>query len=133
MVAKVSDTDWQPQNGVAIMKGIDDATGKMIEIAIPLAAFPKLCADARRFLSGIQAQANKKLSYGQMHYVEHCTAMTYNLGILPTPQGEKISLVMDRNLETQIGFSIEIDHARAIGNELIETANRASKIKPAKN
>jgi hypothetical protein len=133
MVAKANRTDWQPENGIAVMEGIVDATGETVKIAVPLAAFPKLCAEARRFLSGSQAKANQPQSHGQMHYVEHSVANTYNVGILPTTDGEKISLVLDRGLDTQIGFAIEPEHARELGQELLETANRASNSRPARN
>ena len=70
MVAKVYRTDFHPKEGIAIVVGIDEATGAVCEIAVPLAAFPKLSAEARRFMSGLQAQANQQPSYGQMHYAE---------------------------------------------------------------
>jgi len=133
MVAKVNRTDWQPKNGIVVLVGNEEGTGKTVQISVPLAAFPKLCAEARRFLSGQRARTTSNLSVGQMHYLEHCVAQTYNVGIMPTTDGEKISLIMDRNLESEIGFAIEPVHARELGQELLETANQASKTRPAKN
>ena len=98
MVAKVNRTDFRPEDGIAIMVGVDEATGAVCEIAVPLAAFPKLSAEARRFMYGMQAKASQQPSYGQMHYAELCTAQTYQVGTLPTTEGEKIALILDRGL-----------------------------------
>jgi hypothetical protein len=131
MVVKVSRTDWQPENGIAILSGTDDSTRKICEVAVPLQAFSTLNAHARRYIAGLRAKANQQLSHGPMHYSEHVTATTYSVGILPTTEGEKISLILDQGLDTEIGFSIEPEHAHELGQQLVDTV--ASNTPPARN
>jgi hypothetical protein len=131
MRAKAERTDWDTANGLAIIQG-KDAAGITHEMAVPIAAFQRLCSEARRHLSGLATKGHPP-SYGQFHWADHVTAQTYNVGILPTTAGEKISLIMDRGLDTQIGFAIEPLHARELGEELLETAERASNSPQATN
>lgn len=130
MFLKSTRVEWRPNEGVLIIYGDGDAKDG---IAIPIKGISKLNAEAMRYLSGQEAKQHDQSQHGPFHFAELCTARTYNVGLTETTNGEKVTLVLDRGLDTQIGFAIEPEHARELGHELAETADRASKSPPAKN
>lgn len=131
MVTKAVRSEWRPESGILIVYG--EAGDASDGIAIPITALPALGANARRYLSGQAAKQNAPPNHGQWHYSQLCNAQTYNVGLLPTTNGEKVALVLDQGLETEIGFAIEPEHARELGQELAETAVLASNSPTAKN
>lgn len=130
MTAKAVKSEWRPDEGVLVIYGDEGPTDG---IALPIGAIPTLAAHARRFISGAAAKQTQHAPHEQWHLSEHCTAQTYDVGLLPTTQGEKVSLILDRGLETHIGFAIEPEHARELGQQILDTGNQASKTPPAKN
>jgi len=58
------------------------------------------------------------------------TAEKYDVGTLPTADGEKVALIMDHNLPTEIGFAIAPDHATELGQQLIDEAAKAKVAPP---
>lgn len=130
MAAKSTRVEWRPNEGVLVIYGDGDAKDG---IAIPLDAIPRLNADAMRFLSGQQASQHDQTRHGSYHFAALCTAQTYNVGLIETTNGEKVTLILDQGLESQIGFAIDPEHARELGHELAETADRASKNRLTKN
>jgi hypothetical protein len=128
MVEKAKRTDWMPSEGVVIIHGENGGA-----IAIPLPEMPKLAFEARRYMSGAQSVSAGMKNHGEWRYAYLSQAQTYNVGILPTSSGEKVALILDQGLETEIGFAIEPEHARELGVELAETGGRASNIPTTKN
>lgn len=132
-ITKVMRADWQPTNKVVILYGHDQNGKEAAAIAVPIGALPTMNQQARRFISGEQAIQDGRPPHAPWHYAHHQTAQTYNTGILPTPSGEKVSLILDRGLETEIGFAIEVEHARQLGKQLMDAADQATKTAPRKN
>ena len=131
MVARATRNEFRPDEGVMVIYG-DEGAAKD-GIAVPLAALPVLAAQARRFLSGQQAKSAGRPSHGPFHLAQHCSAQTYDVGLLTTTQGDKVSLVLDRGLDTEIGFAIEPEHADELGQQLSQSAQASSKTHPTKN
>jgi hypothetical protein len=131
MVAKAIRNEWQPDHGILIVYG--DSGPASEGIAIPIAALPTLAAHARRFISGAAAKTLPQGNSGPWHLAQHCAAQTFDVGILPTSTGEKVSLILDRGLETQIGFAIEPELARELGQQLLDSGSQATNIPQAKN
>lgn len=130
MVLKVTHVGWDTDEGYLIVYGDGDAKEG---IAIPLGAMPMLNAEARRRLLGQQAKQHDQTQHGQYHFAELCTAQAYDVGLIETTHGEKVSLILDRGLETQIGFAIEPEHARELAYRLADEAARASRNPPTSN
>lgn len=125
MVAKAIKVDWRATEGVVIFYG---ENGEAKDgIAVPIAALPKLASDARRFISGLEATGQFAASHGEWRAAQLSVAQTYNVGLMPTNTGEKVALILDQGLDTELGFAIEPEHARELGVELTETGYRAAK------
>lgn len=131
MVTKAIRNEWLPDQGILIIYG--DSGAASDGIAIPITALPTLSSQARRFISGAASKQFQSSNQGPWHLAELCTAQTYNVRLLPTTHGDKVALVLDRGLDTQIGFAIEPEHARELGRQLSDTADQATNIPSAKN
>ena len=128
MVAKIVRTEWKPDEGLAIMYG--DAGEAKDGIAVPLRAFLTLAATARRYMAASKIRQDNRPDHGPWHFTEYEHPQSYDVGLLPTTDGEKVALILDRGQDKEIGFAIEPEHARELAHQLSESASQATSTRP---
>jgi hypothetical protein len=62
--------------------------------------------------------------------VNFLSAQTMTVG---TTDNQRVGLILDRDMETEFGLSIEPEHARELGRQLIAEADKASGTNPKMN
>jgi hypothetical protein len=127
---RVIRNDWRPNEGVVLFITKDGA-GRDVSISVPIEAVRSLASHARRFLASKISKPGELP--GGWHSAELSTVQTFDVGQFSTTEGEKVSLVLDRGLENEIGFAFPSSLARELGERLIGSADRTagtSKSKP---
>lgn len=90
MVTRIKRTEWQPKNGIVVFIG---ESGEAKDgIAVPIAALPTLASQALRFLAAAQSAQSGLEPRGDWYPVHLAEAQTYDVGLIQTSKGEKVSL-----------------------------------------
>ena len=130
-IAKASSTAWQTFEGglCAIIVG-RDSVRREVSIAVPAGAFLGLAGEARRRIAAAEAKGQHIPLPPTWHHLNFLPVLTMNVG---TTDNQKVGIILDQGLETEFGLSIPPEHARELGRQLIEQADRASGTTPKMN
>jgi hypothetical protein len=133
-IAKVYRHDVQALDGVqCVVVYIHDGAGRDRGAAIPFGAFRSMAATVRRKQLAQSVKEKGEPDVKGYYYAELHWAQTYDVGTLRTPEGDMIALITDRGTDDETGFRLPIEHARELGQQLLDEAGRASSTRPLKN
>jgi hypothetical protein len=129
--AKVKDVIWNEFGGglCAIFRA-QDSIRREISIAVPAGSLQRVSAEARRRLAAERTKNEKSWMPPQWHHVNFLSIQTILVG---TTDDQKVGIILDQALETEFGLSIQPEHARELGRQLIAQADQASSMNPKMN
>jgi hypothetical protein len=119
MAKRATRVEWHPEQGHLILHGEEEGAAP-VALSLPLSTLRTLSAYSRRY---VPADADRPL--GAWPNTEPVTVGKFEVTVLPTAVGERVLFVVDRGLDTEMGFSFRPEQAREVARALRDTATRA--------
>jgi hypothetical protein len=124
-IAKVFSTTWQTIDGVLSAVFVArDSIRREISIAVPAMAFSFLAGDARRRITAATNKGQLVKLLPPYLSVNFLTVQTMTVGTTDT---QTVGIIFDRDLDTEFGLSLPLEHARELGQQLIAETEKISK------
>jgi hypothetical protein len=110
--------EWRPHQKLVVLYGQNDAGQETDGVAVPLKTLQTLAVYARRYTPADEPEGT--VGAAPFH-LEHVLVRRADVGMIPTDP-QRMSLMIDRGLDTEIGFALTLSEARDLGQQLIELA-----------
>lgn len=105
----------------AILVGGDE-TGAEAAIAIPIAAFLVLGAQAKARLSAAEFAKAKQVLPRPWHHARFTPVRTAQVGIVESREPREVGLILDPDLGTELSLSLRPEDAREVAQRLLAAA-----------
>ncbi|WP_420971529.1 hypothetical protein [Bradyrhizobium sp. B120] len=131
-IVKVVGQNWQMIDGALCVVFIGrDSLRRDVMVAVPAAAiFPTIASEARRRIAATQKEGAHVNVPGTWNQVRFLRAETMQVG---TTDQNQVGLIFDPGAETEFALSIAPEHARQLGQRLIDEAAKATGLAPTVN
>jgi hypothetical protein len=130
-INKVFNQEWQVIDGVLCVVFIGrDSLRRETKIAVPAAILSTTASDARRRIAASEKEGTHVSTPGTWNQVRFLRAETMQVG---TTDQNQVGLILDPGTETEFALSIAPEHARELGERLINEAAKATGKAPTVN
>ena len=121
---KTKGSRWETVDGVpSIVFRSIDVRGKVVEISVPLSAFILLGNQAKVRLTAAEFAKVKASGPPQWHHALFHEVQTMTVGTVETTETQRVGLILDQGLESELSLSLSPSHARDLAQALVATAN----------
>jgi hypothetical protein len=110
--------EWRPHQKLVVLYGQNNEGQETDGVAVPLKTLQTLAVYARRYTPPEEPEETIGVA---PPYLEHVRVRRADVAMMPSDP-QRVSLMIDRSLDTEIGFALTLSQARDLGQQLIELA-----------